>query len=132
MWESVDLSASAEVPDPVAQLAARNASWDWLYGKTPSFTMNIRNRFPWGGLEIGFITRHGLVEEAVVWSDCLMAELPGRLADLLQGSPFTPEALAGRIQAGVGEPIEGVRQTDRDELVAALTDCASWLRTHPL
>ena len=131
-WESVDLSASAEVSEPVAQLAARNASWDWLYGKTPAFTMNIRNRFPWGGLEIGFITRHGLVEETVVWSDCLMAELPGRIADLLKGTPFTNEALSERLREGAGEPMVSVRQADREELAAALSDCALWLMAHPL
>ena len=131
-WEPVDLSASVVVPDPVEQLARRNASWEWLYGKTPSFTMNIRNRFPWGGLEIGFITRHGLVDEAVVWSDCLMAELPKRIAEQLKGAPFTNEALSGRIQACIGERMEGVRPADREELAAALSDCARWLREHPL
>jgi lipoate-protein ligase A len=52
--ELTDLSL---VPETVLHLAKRNASWDWLYGRTAEFTMSIRTRFPWGSVEVGFVTR---------------------------------------------------------------------------
>ncbi len=125
--ETIALSDDASLPAEVRHLAARNASWEWLYGKTPTFTMAIRRRFAWGGMEIGFIAKHGCVEMATVWSDCLMAGLPGQVGDALQGASFSGDALAERIDALLAEP-----GNLSEEDTIALHDIAMWLREHPL
>lgn len=125
--ETVDLAADASLPPEVERLATRNASWDWLYGKTPAFVMTIRERFAWGGIEIGFITKHGRVESATVWSDCLMADLPGRLAEALDGTPFTGDALSQRLLGLLAEP-----SAVPEEEQAPMREVAGWLHDHPL
>ena len=125
--EHVDLSAEAALAEDVLQLAERNVSWEWLYGKTPTFTMSIRHRFAWGGMEIGFNAKGGRVETATVWSECLMAHLPGQVADSLQDAPFHAEALADRVLQ-----LAAAWDTAQVEELGALRDIAGWLRVHPL
>ena len=153
--ERTDLS---QVPDAVRLLAARNASWDWLYGRTAEFTMSIRTRFPWGSLEIGFITRKAMVEESKVWSDSMMPEIAPLVSQALQGALFVAASLANRIRdmqsglvimreeqidphAGRIDSNEGKDnvmtglvdiQSEPVEICNALADITVWLDGNPL
>ena len=69
----------------------------------------------------------GRVETATVWSDCLMAHLPGQVADSLQDVPFHAEALAERVFQ-----LAAAWDTAQAEEQGALRDIAEWLRVHPL
>jgi hypothetical protein len=124
--ETVDLAADASLPPEVERLATRNASWDWLYGKTPAFVMTIRERFAWGGIEIGYITKHGRVESAT--SVRLSHGGSARpAAEALDGTPFTGDALSQRLLGLLAEPA-----AVPEEEQAPMREVAGWLRDHPL
>jgi lipoate---protein ligase len=125
-----DRTDLSQVPEAVRMLAKRNASWDWLYGRTAEFTMSIRTRFPWGGVEIGFVTRKAMVEEVKVWSDSILPEIAPLVSQSLQGAPFLAASLARRIrdlQAGLVDI-----QSDPVEICNALSDITAWLEGNPL
>lgn len=149
--EKVEQTDLSEVPDAVLQLAKRNASWDWLYGKTAAFAMSIRTRFSWGDFEVGFVNRHAIVAEAKVWSDGMMPELAPLVSQALQGAAFEAVELAERvrsirvglggmqagqvgIQVGRGEHQEGRAdiQAGQVEICHAIADIAGWLEGNPL
>lgn len=72
----------------IAELRARNASWEWNYGLTPAFDVQLERRFPWGGVELLLRLREGTVAEAKVYSDAMDAEIGARLERLLVGLPY--------------------------------------------
>ncbi len=121
--KKVESSDLTEVSENVARLTERNRSWDWLYGRTAEFTMTLRTRFPWGGVEIGFLNRNARVEESRVWTDSLLPELAPILSGLLAGTPFTSEALS--------KQLEGAK-TGETELDGILADLAGWFAGNPL
>ncbi len=134
--EKMDRTDLSQVPNAVRLLAARNASWDWLYGKTAEFTMSIRTRFSWGGLEIGFITRKAIVEEAKVWSDSMMPEIAPLVSQALQGTPFLAGSLAERIRDMQSQVVDAQAglvyiRSEPFEISNALADIAVWLEGNP-
>jgi lipoate---protein ligase len=65
-------------------------SWDWIYGKTPSFAHTLKERFAWGGCELHLDTYQGRISGAQLYTDSLYPELFDPLADLLLDKPYNP------------------------------------------
>ncbi len=95
----------------------KHSSWDWRMGKTPHFDMELDTRFPWGDIQLLLSLDQGRVAKAEVYSDVLDPDLPGRLAALLEGCPFSAAAMADALG---GQEAEQLR------------DIAAWLREERL
>lgn len=63
-------------------------SWDWVYGKTPSFAQTMKERFVWGGCELHLDTNNGIITGAVLYTDSLQPELFDPIPNLLQNRPY--------------------------------------------
>ena len=86
-------------PDEVAALEARNATWEWRLGHSPSFDIETGARFAWGGVEFAFSLKNGVITEARVYSDAMDADFIGRLPEAVAGCAFTSDSLAARLRA---------------------------------
>lgn len=84
-----------------AELAARNATWDWNYGAAPAFDAAFETRFPWGGVELLLTLREGRVAACRVFTDAMDADLALTLEGALTGAPFDAKALAARTEGDV-------------------------------
>jgi lipoate-protein ligase A len=95
-------------------------SWDWVFGKTPSFLHKLDHRFSFGMVEICLNTERGHMRDVKLYSDSLDPEFIERVAEQLEGHPYTPE---------------GVRQTAQEHLAgdpsraAMVEEFYSWLET---
>lgn len=77
------------------------SSWDFRYGKTPSFDMTFENRFPWGSLEIHLSAKSGIIEKAAVYSDAMDTNLADNLNSLLIGTPINIDALSKKLEESI-------------------------------
>ncbi len=83
----------------VEKLYNRNASWEWRYGETPQFNINIDTRFSWGGIEIGFVINDGIVKKAMVYSDAMDEAFIDMLPRALEGCAFNSKAIAQALES---------------------------------
>lgn len=100
------LKLDAGTLERARQIATRNASWEWIFGKSPQFDIEASTRFGWGGVQILFSLRAGFVENALVFSDAMDEELISRLGPCLEGCAFRSEDLASAVRS-LGD--DGVR-----------------------
>ncbi len=91
------LPAPPPEPETVAALAARNASWEWNYGRDLPFTLDCRGRFPWGGVQLLLQIEAGRVQSARVYTDAMDFTLSERTERALTGCRLTEEALSSRL-----------------------------------
>ena len=81
-------------PKQVQSLYAKYASDSWKYGKRMDCTLEISGQYPWGGVTLEFAARNGIVEEVLVFSDAMDAELMSGLPSKLKGIEFSSERLS--------------------------------------
>ncbi|HHX20874.1 MAG TPA: lipoate--protein ligase [Clostridiales bacterium] len=89
--------ADVLAPTRVDELTQKYRSWEWTYGKTPRFDVQMETRFAWGGVELMLSLRRGTVEHATCFTDSMDADLGQRVASLLVGSVYEPAALSQRL-----------------------------------
>ena len=86
----------------VAQLRARNAGADWLFGPRLPLSMECEGRFDWGGVQLQLQVESGTVTAAKVYTDAMQWQLSEQLERALTGSAFSLHAMCERIRkAGV-------------------------------
>lgn len=64
-------------------------SWDWVYGKTPSFQSVRKQRFDWGGVEFHLDSEKGRIQETTVFTDSLYPELLEEAPTFLEGKDYS-------------------------------------------
>ncbi len=64
-------------------------SWDWIFGKSPSFDHHMTERFSWGLVELHLNTQKGHIQEVKMYSDSLDADLGEEVARHLSGRPYS-------------------------------------------
>ena len=55
----------------VRQIHDELASWDWRFGKTPEFGINMETRFPWGVIDVYIAAKEGKIVDSKLYSDTL-------------------------------------------------------------
>jgi len=103
-------------------LYRKYSSWEWNYGETPEFNINLGKRFDWGEIEICLGIEDGYIKTVVVYSDAMDTELIDDLAVVLRGIPFCKEGMISKILC-IGESAE------RESFVK---DLSKWLDTKPI
>jgi len=80
-------------------LRARNASWEWNYGKTLPGDLFCEGRFPWGGMQLHFQVEKGKVAASEVFSDAMDWQLSQQLREAFSGCVFSTKALTDAVNA---------------------------------
>ncbi|MFP4662550.1 MAG: lipoate--protein ligase [Halanaerobiales bacterium] len=77
----------------LSELYEKYSSWEWRYGNSPEFDIRYKERFDWGGLELGLVLKNGVIEQAVFYSDAMESEIFGQLSREFTGLPFQLEKI---------------------------------------
>ena len=85
---STELSAADLDRDYVNHLRARNASWDWNYGKSLPASFACEDRYPWGGIQLRLQVEKGRVAAAEIYSDAMEWNIAASLREKLQDCLF--------------------------------------------
>lgn len=87
-----------EVLRAAEELAERKyRSWDWNYGASPAFSLQRRERFPWGLVDWRLDVRDGIVRDCRICGDFFAAADIAGLEERLRGVPCRNDALAGAL-----------------------------------
>lgn len=81
--------------DEIAEEYYRN--WDWNYGKSPTFDLERRQRFPIGSIEVRLNVQAGVITEAKIFGDFFGL---GEIADveaILVGTQYEKQALKATV-----------------------------------
>jgi len=126
--ETVELSAGNKdmwPNDPsFRELMRRNGSWEWCYGEAPEFDITLKNRFPWGGIEICLKLDEGMIKKAEVYSDALCEEIISELPSLFINSRLGSELLQKLNNSKIAMS-NLLKDNDIKDIV--LDDLAKWL-----
>lgn len=87
----------------LAELTAKYASWEWLYGSPFPFEVEFAKRFPWGEVQIQCQINDGIVKEVRVYSDAMVVPFATRLQTLLQGTRYQKDELQESCRKLLGE-----------------------------
>lgn len=94
-----ELALTPEQLAGVVPYYEKQQSWQWRLGKTPSFDLELSQRFSWGGVQLLLSMKDGRIARVEAYSDCLDTELPALLSQKLTGlvcrSQALHDALAG-------------------------------------
>lgn len=107
----------AETAGRAQELAHRNAQWDWIYGKTPQFEIEFRERFAWGDVSFHLNVRDAKISDAAVYSDAMESRYIAQLSDLLRGQRFHGPTLQELIQHSVSTNSEKILARDISRLL---------------
>lgn len=85
--------------DAVQQLMDRYNSWEWNFGSSPEFNLQISERFPWGEVDVYLMVKDGSIEEAEVTTDALDIALPQKIKERICHKKFDYDELISLIAA---------------------------------
>ena len=86
----------------LAAMRARNASWEWIYGRSLPFSFSCQGRFPLGEIQLQFQVEEGVVQTARVYSDSMDWRLAPVLEAALAGCRFDRAALDAQLAQALG------------------------------
>ena len=95
--------------DAIEQLRQRNASWEWNYGQKLPFSVEIEDRFSWGGISIGLQVENGIVTASKVYSDAMDWSVAAVLEPVFIGCRFEKSSLQAAVPDGL-DVAEDIRQ----------------------
>ncbi|HEX2945053.1 MAG TPA: lipoate--protein ligase [Clostridia bacterium] len=102
------ISDRLENREAIEELYSRYSSWEWRYGETTGFDVELENRFIWGGVQIGLKIENGIISEAKVFSDAMEEAYIEALPGIFEGCPYDSGQLARRLTDAAGTiPKEG-------------------------
>lgn len=68
--------------------AEQFSRWEYIFGKTPPFSVSLGKRFAWGEIEINLNLSHGKIAEIKVFTDSLDFSLAKKTEKALLGAEF--------------------------------------------
>lgn len=101
--------------EAVSSYAARNKSWDWLWGRKLPFDVCAEERFSWGSLSLSFRVETGIVTGVQAFSDAMDWTLPQRLEQAFLHCRFDAASLGKNI-AGFAEEADIAQMLNRMEI----------------
>ena len=78
----------------ISSLYAEISSWQWRFGRTPSFNYQLEERFSFGEMQFLLQVEDGHIWDATVFSDALDTGLVQLVRERLSGVRFHPEDIA--------------------------------------
>ncbi|NLC39740.1 MAG: lipoate--protein ligase [Clostridiaceae bacterium] len=93
--------------DRLVALEEKYSSWDWRYGRTVPFDLEIETgRLSWGEAKLGFEIKQGKIENVVVYSDALDGDFIDDIAKVLVGARLDADDMVGRLHQVVDQGVE--------------------------
>ena len=92
----------------IALLRELYSSTDYLYKKTPPFSLTVKDRFLWGEIEMHLDVKEGVIKNVLVYTDALDWKLPEKIKASLIGCSFKREALKKALPSNIAEDISGL------------------------
>ena len=91
-------TAEAFVPDAVmqaqiAKIAAEYSGWDYLFGKSFSFTFSCEEKFDWGYVGLQLDAHNGIIHQVGINTDAMDWTLPDAIEKALKGCRFETESM---------------------------------------
>ena len=77
----------------LGELEALFSSWEWKYGRNVPFTTSAGARYSWGEAELQLAVRHGVIEDAILYSDSLESSLVDSIPARLTAAPCTEDGI---------------------------------------
>lgn len=74
--------------EAVLTLIKRFESWEWNFGSSPEFNLQVSERFPWGEVDLYLLVKDGFIVEAEVGTDALDVDLPQRIRNKILHGKF--------------------------------------------
>lgn len=74
-------------------------NWDWVYGKSPKFTIQKRKHFPAGTIDARFLVEHGMISNVKIYGDFFGKKNVEDLQIALKGQKYTPSAIEKVLRA---------------------------------
>ncbi len=72
----------------IENYAEQFSRWEYIFGKTPPFSVSLGGRFSWGEIEINLNLSHGKITEIKVFTDSLDFALAKKIETALLGVEF--------------------------------------------
>ncbi len=79
-------------------LGQKYASWDWRFGMTPPFDVELSREFEWGGARATLGVHHGYIVEAAVVLRGREDQTAGAIEHALCGSTFEEDEVLNRLR----------------------------------
>jgi len=89
-----DEFSASEIADISKLMREKFATWNWNFGKSPSFETERSERFPFGGVTVSFTCRNGTIEIIKISGDFFGTEDVSKLEELLTGAKYEYTALS--------------------------------------
>lgn len=86
-------------------LAKLYSSWDYIYGITIPCDFACEGRFNWGGIQLKFVVKNGVIEALQVFSDSMDFSLSETLEGALKGVKFDREVITEILQKTLDKEI---------------------------
>ena len=72
----------------ILELMKRFESWEWNFGSSPEFNLQINERFHWGEIHLYLLVKDGFIMQTEVSTDALDVNLPQKIKVLMQNRKF--------------------------------------------
>ncbi|MEE6685031.1 lipoate protein ligase C-terminal domain-containing protein, partial [Limosilactobacillus fermentum] len=73
-------------------------NWDWVYGKSPDFTIQKRRHFDSGTIDARFLVEEGKIANLKIYGDFFGTGDVHEVEEALQGVAYTPSAIKEKLQ----------------------------------
>ncbi|MBR0599909.1 lipoate--protein ligase [Sinanaerobacter chloroacetimidivorans] len=79
--------------EAVHELKKKYESWEWNFGESPEFNLQLSHRFPWGETDLYMLVKDGKIFKIKVFTDALDINLPEKLEAKLLDLKFDEKRL---------------------------------------
>lgn len=101
--------------------AEKYKTWEWNFGLSGDFSARRSRRFPFGKVELGFRTAHGVLEEVRITGDYFGFSEVSVLENALLGAPMTEAGILAHLTDEMVEAaIHGMKKEDLAALLLGL------------
>lgn len=110
-------AADNEAIDDIEQRLYKN--WDWVYGKSPEFTVKKRRHFTSGTIDARFLVEAGKVKDIKIYGDFFGTGDVHDVEEALQGLKYDPQTIRhALLQFNLNDYFMGIDQADIINLIA--------------
>lgn len=89
MAEYQQLAETDLAEEELARLEQKYAGWEFRYGESPSYDLQLKQRFCWGKVELALDIKRGSIVQAQIFSDAMDHKLSSRWQSLLVGAELS-------------------------------------------